>query len=251
MKHEVFQIKENGSLDGTQLYTYILDSSPELVIERRPLILICPGGAYFFTSDREAESTAVQFMAMGYHAAVLRYSCAPATYPTQLSEVARSFAIIREHAEEWNVDADKIILQGCSAGGHLAGHYATIWNQGFLSGETGIRSEMLRPNGLILNYPVISSKKYPHQASFQNLLGERYEELLESVSLEDKVNQDVPRTFLWHTFEDEDVAVENSLLFVNALRKQNIETEFHMYAKGRHGLGLANELTAGTDGFGI
>lgn len=81
----------------------------------------------------------------------------------------------------------------------------------------------------------------------ENLLGEREKELSDKLSLEKQVNEDTPKAFIWHTFEDQAVPVENSLLLVNALRKQGIPTEFHMYPKGKHGLGLATELTAAAD----
>lgn len=81
-----------------------------------------------------------------------------------------------------------------------------------------------------------------------HLLGSRYEQLVERISLENQVNENVPKTLIWHTFMDEGVPVENLLLFVAALRKNRIPTEFHMYPVGGHGLSLANELTNSVGG---
>ena len=244
MIYKEFEIGEKGSLKGAKLTVYIQEPSESLYIKERPLILLCPGGGYGFTSDREAEPMALAFMAKGYHTAILRYSCHPATYPTALLELGRSVLIIRENAKEWNVKKDSIVVQGCSAGGHLAASYSCMWKEGFI--EEGLLvndAEMLRPNGLILCYPVITSGEFAHRDSFVKLLGDRYDELVDEMSLESRVNQDVPRTFMWHTFSDQSVPVENSLLFATALRKAGISTELHIFPEGCHGLSLANKLT--------
>ena len=189
---------------------------------------------------------ALQYNAMGCHAVVLKYSVAPATYPTALLEMAYTVLLLRNKAEEWHIDTGKIIVEGSSAGGHLAASYGMFWSENMITDKLGLTStekEVLRPNGMILNYPVITSGEHAHKESFQMLLGERLEELKGKMSLENQVNQDTPPAFLWHTFEDGCVPVENSLLLVGALRKQGIPTEFHMYPRGGHGLSLANELT--------
>ena len=88
-------------MEYAKAVVYILDQSPEIPIDRRPLIIVCPGGAYRYTSDREAEAIAVQYTSMGYHAAVLRYSVAPARFPAAFLELAGTVALIREHGNEW------------------------------------------------------------------------------------------------------------------------------------------------------
>ncbi len=92
-------------------------------------------------------------------------------------------------------------------------------------------------------YPVITSGEFAHQGSFEHLLGDKYEEKKEELSLEKCVNKDVPKTFIWHTFTDGCVPVENSLLFATALKRENINTELHIFPEGEHGLSLANDLT--------
>ena len=121
MIQERIKIQVQGSDDYAHLDTYILgnylDDEPD---PRKPLVLICPGGAYRMTSNREAEPIALQFNSIGYHAAVLRYSCKPAVYPTALLEVAKSVQLIREKGEEWGIDTEKILVYGIfHAGGHL------------------------------------------------------------------------------------------------------------------------------------
>ena len=158
--------------------TYFWQESEELYPgQKRPVIVICPGGAYCMTSDREAEAIAVRFMGMGYHAVVLRYSVAPARYPVALRQLAKTVALLRENSDKWHIEKNKIIVSGFSAGGHLAASLGVFWNTEELAGITGMENERIRPNGMILNYPVITSGKAGHEESFRNLLGDRYEEL--------------------------------------------------------------------------
>lgn len=248
MLTERIAINVEGSLEGACLNTYIIDRSGELRDQERPLVLLCPGGGYEWTSDREAEILALQFLAMGYHAAVLRYSCAPAVYPTQLLELATAVKLVREHADEWHVRPDKIFVEGCSAGGHLAASLGVFWNRSWLAEKLGTESEMLRPAGLILCYPVITSGEYAHRGSFDALLrGIDTPELLEEVSLEKQVSPATPPTFIWHTFTDGLVPAENSLMFVESLRKAGVTTEFHLYPVGGHGLSTARTITRSPD----
>ncbi len=252
MRTEEFHLKMEGSVQGAKLCTYILDIGDGIGWRKRPLILICPGGGYEITSDREAEPLAMQFLAMGYHAAVLRYSCKPAVFPTALTELANAMKIIKENTENWNIEPGKVFVLGCSAGGHLAASLGTFWNKKWLENITRISSEILRPAGMILCYPVITSGEYAHRASFENLLGEQYgEEMLEKVSLEKQVTEDVPQAFLWHTYTDTAVPVENSLLFIEAMRKYKTPVEFHMYPVGSHGLATCGRQTVTTENDGV
>ena len=190
MIYNTFEMHQEGSLPGAHLVTYIQEYSDAMAINDRPLILLCPGGGYTRTSDREAEPMALKFLAMGYHAAVLRYSCAPAEYPTSLKELAYSIKFLREHAKEWHIDPHKIVVEGCSAGGHLAASLGVFWDEDFLAESQGLSAsehELLRPDGLLLCYPVITSGEFAHRGSFENLLGSRQEELGEKLSLEKQV----------------------------------------------------------------
>ena len=246
---EKFDIKVEGSLPGAALYTYIIDYSEELVVNERPLILLCPGGGYEWTSDREAEILALQFLAMGFNAAVLRYSVAPAVFPTALLELCEAMKIVKENAEKWHVLKDKIFVEGCSAGGHLAASLGVFWNKKWLSEKAGVANEVLKPAGMILCYPVITSGEYAHRGSFNALLkGIETEELLEEVSLEKQVTTDTPPAFIWHTFTDDSVPVENSIFFITELRKNKVNTEFHMYPVGGHGYSTAKLITKSPNG---
>ena len=206
------------------------------------------------TSDREAEAIALKFVGMGYHAAVLRYSVEPALFPESLLQLAKAVALLRENAEKWHIDTHKIVVQGSSAGGHLAASLGVFWKKPFISEALGVDAEMVRPNGLMLSYPVITSGEKAHQGSFECLLGDDYknEEKRKALSLEKCVTKDTPPTFLWHTAPDDTVPVENSLLFFQALHALDIPAELHIYPVGPHGLGLATEETMrAEDGYGV
>lgn len=254
MIHKKIEIKARGMEAVGNLYTYFLDSSIEMrPNEKRPVILMCPGGGYEMTSDREAEPLAMQFLAMGYHVAILRYSVCPVRYPAALLQVAESVLYLKEHADEYHIDPEKIVVQGCSAGGHLAANYGIAWNSPFLTKLMGMENdpEQLCVAGLLLCYPVITSGEKAHEESFRNLLGEQYEEKKEELSLENQVTPDTPPTFLWHTATDETVPVENSLYFFQACLQQGVSAELHIYPVGGHGLSLANEETCRANGIGV
>lgn len=243
MRYITLDIKNKGSMEYAALYLYLLDDSRDIHIHKRPMVIVCPGGAYAFTSDREAEIVAMQFLAMGYHSAVLRYSVAPAVFPVAALELGSAVAQIRAHAEEWGVHPEQIVTAGFSAGGHMAASYCMFWNREWMAQELDTEKEMLRPNAMILGYPVITSGEFAHQGSFHNLLGGEYETKKEGLSLENCVGAQTPRAFVWHTYEDGSVPVQNSMLLVDALLKNHIPVEFHMFEKGGHGLSLANRLT--------
>ena len=253
MIHKKISIDVQGEhSEGAYMLTYFWEESRELYPgQKRPVILICPGGAYRMTSDREAEAIAIRFMSMGYHTAVLRYSVSPACYPVALHQLAKAVSILRERSEEWFIRPEQIVVMGFSAGGHLAASLGMFWNQGEITNDLELAPEQIRPNGMILCYPVITSGAFGHEESFRNLLGERYEELREQMSLEKQVSKDTPKTFIWHTFEDTVVVPENSLFFVQAMKKAGIPVEYHLFPEGNHGIGLGNELTANENGRGI
>lgn len=222
-------MKVEGSVGNPTLSTYIISKSDSYEIKERPLILICPGGGYSHVSEREGEMIALQYVAAGFHAAVMNYSVAPARYPVALDEVGKAIEYLKINAKEYGIMPDKIILQGSSAGGHLAASY------GIFRGGVA---------GLILSYPVITSSEYAHRGSFESLLGERYDELVEKMSLEKADLSNCPPTFIWSTDEDTTVPCENTLLFCQALRKHHVSFEAHIYPVGRHGLALGTALTS-------
>ena len=230
MRHEVLTLPGTGA----ELELYLTDNRAVEPERRRPLVLVFPGGAYAWRSDREAEPVALRLLSLGIQAAVVRYSVAPARYPAALEEAAESVAFARAHAEEWFCDPHKIAVLGFSAGGHAAAHIGLKWHQ-------MPQGRDCRPDAMILSYPVITSGEYAHRGSIENLLGDDYEILKEEVSLERFVRDDTPPAFLWHTREDASVPPENSLLLAGELCRHGIAFELHIWQHGEHGMSLGSD----------
>ena len=167
MVHEIIPVMIGEEETNARLYTYFWSNSKELYDgRRRPCVLICPGGGYAMTSDREGEGLAVRFMEMGYHAAILRYSTVPeAVFPDAFLQAAACMKMLRECADKWFIDSERILIQGSSAGGHLAAMVSTYWHSPELAKILGATPEMIRPNGQILSYPVITAGTFRNEES--------------------------------------------------------------------------------------
>ena len=222
---------------------YILDGNPNEK-ELRPAVVIMPGGAYRGVTYKEGERVALSYSSAGFHAFILDYCVTPHTEPLPILNAAKAIELIRANADEWSVDPDKIAVCGFSAGGHLAASISTMWNNDTIFSSDTEKNKIHKPNATILCYPVITSGEYAHKGSFKYLTGTESEnEKWSLYSLENRVDQDTPPAFLWHTFEDKDVPVENSLLYAKALRNYNIPFEMHIYRDGAHGLTTASNET--------
>lgn len=246
MIYQDIPVQVTGSAANTRMTLYIHEYTPKIPIDRRPTILILPGGGYEWKSEREAEPVALQLLARGCNAAVLWYSTEPTRFPIALREVGKAMELLHENAAQWHVDPDRISIMGFSAGGHLAASYGVYWNTPEYAQDASV-ARCYQPAGLILGYPVITAdERYSHQGSIQNLLFDDYgrPEAMDRVGLENHVGQQVPRTFVWNTVTDDSVPAMNSVLFVQALMAAGVSVEFHMYDRGVHGLSLATRETA-------
>ena len=245
------KLQTEGSLPDAHFIAYVLDTPGDLHIKKRPMVILCPGGGYERTSFREGEPIAMYFLQKGYHVGILRYSTAPAKYPTALLELGMAMGIVKGHSEEWKVDERQIFVQVHQREDIWQGVWSFL-EQLHLLPKAGIPSEKLRPAGLLLSYPVISSdENISHKGSFLNLLQDEYEEKKEMLSLERQVTEYAVPCFIWHTFEDRTVPVQNSVRMAEALHEKGIRTELHLFQKGSHGLGSAGEESRRADGSGV
>lgn len=257
MIHKEIPLAPRGAKTAGTLTTYFLDNDPSMDASRkRPVVIVCPGGGYRIVSAREAEPVAMRFVAAGCHAAVLRYAVAPeAKWPDASLQLAAAILHVREHAQEYHIDPAKVVVVGFSAGGHLAAAAGTLWNDPALYEALGADPRAIRPDAMILGYPVITSGLYTHGGSFANLTtgtpDARDEALASALSLETRVTSETPPAFLWHTASDPGVPVENSLLFFSALHRCGVEAALHIYPRGVHGLSLANVETRSSAGVGV
>ena len=210
--------------------------------QKRPCMLICPGGGYGMCSERESEPIALNLLSDGFNVFVLNYSVDPHRFPSQIREVAASVEMIYSNAEEWNCDTSKIAIMGFSAGGHLAAHYSTMFD---CKEVREVFPESKCVNASVLCYPVISADfSKTHQGSFFNLLGHKPDKDEEKYfSCERNVKDTTPPAFIWHTAEDGCVPVANSLIYAKALTDNKVPVELHIYPFGGHGLSTCDEQT--------
>lgn len=216
-------------------------------------IVICPGGGYGGLAPHEGKGYADWLVARGIHCFVLKYRLGSAGYrhPVMLKDVSRAIRTVRANAVSWKIDPNRIGVMGSSAGGHLASTIVAHFDMGIVNGDKIDRMSS-RPDLGILCYPVITMGQFTHQGSKRNLLGTNpSKELVQLLSNELQIKRDSPPCFIWHTWEDKAVPVENSLFFATALRKKGVLMDLHVYEKGRHGIGLGgkdfNDLHPWTD----
>lgn len=225
------------------LNTYLPDNLSEMHRgnQRRPAILICPGGAYAFCSQREAEPVALHYLREGYNVFILWYSVAPHCFPQQIREVAAAVDLIHRNAESWNCDENHIAIMGFSAGGHLATHYSTNFD---CAEVRSVFPESYPVAASILCYPVITADPaYTHLESIENVSGHKpiTPEDVKRFSCELLVTEQTPPAYIWHTAEDQCVPVYNSFLYARALSEKHIPFEFHVFPFGAHGLATCDE----------
>lgn len=202
-------------------------------------LVICPGGGYEFCSIREGAPVARAFAKDGIESFVLEYDCSPAPLGTMpVHTAAAAVAWVRTHAADFDIDPGRIAIGGFSAGGHLAGTLAAVWNRPDWF-EPGVDLQAHRPNAAVLCYPVVTAGEYAHRGSFVQLAGPDTDKQ-QAFSLEHLVNSDTPPEFLWHTLDDGEVPVENTLLLEQALRRAGVPHEVHLFPHGVHGLSLAD-----------
>lgn len=198
-------------------------------------VIICPGGGYARLSyDWEGTDCAKLLNAHGIAAFVLKYrlpDSLTSTHPDQvpLLDAKQAIRIVRARAKEWNINPEHVGVMGFSAGGHLAASLSTQLEEG------------TRPNFAILVYPVISmDKTIAHIGSRNNLIGlQPTDDLIKKYSNEFQVSEQTPASFIVHATDDYSVPVENSLLYYQALKKNKVPVEMHVFPTGGHGFGLA------------
>ncbi len=204
-------------------------------------VVICPGGGYGGLASHEGRDYALWLNAHGIAGFVLKYRLGSAGYrhPAMMNDVNRAVRYVRANAGEWKLDVKRIGVMGSSAGGHLASTAVTHFDMGKADDADLIERASSRPDLGILCYPVISMGAHTHNGSKNNLLGkEPSEELVKLLSNELQVTKSTPPCFVWHTWEDKGVKVENAMEFAAALQRNGVPFDLHVYQKGAHGIGL-------------
>ncbi len=213
----------------------------------KPCVVICPGGGYrILASEHEGTDVAKYFNSIGMHALVLKYRIPSDEHQADkkiapLQDAQRAVQLVREHAKDWKVDPNKVGIMGFSAGGHLASSLAVHYDDIKIKEN---RKISMRPDFQILGYPVISFSKFSHVGSRKNLLGkDSTESMMNYFSNEMHVNSNTPIAFLVHAKDDKVVPIENSHVYVDALKSNGVEAELFVYETGGHGFGMINKTS--------
>lgn len=243
MTVERIRIPMPKGMEDAEIVAYLPDNSEQIAPERvRKTVMLCAGGGYRFRSDREAEPVALKLLAAGFNVFIVEYHL-PAdsqkyAYPIPQLELAAAIAHVRKNAQKYHVRPDRILTMGFSAGGHLACSAGVLFNDPQICERLGVSPADIRPDGMVLCYPVITGGPYTHEDSMRRLFATEDRTVWEAHSLENLVHDQVPPVFLWSTFEDELVPVENTLYLASALRRCGVNTELHIFPHGQHGLSL-------------
>ena len=228
-----------GKEDQPRLTPYLPTSS-----KPAPAMVICPGGGYKGRSHHVVPSVVSWLASLGAASLVLDYRVAPYRHPIPLTDAQRAIRLVRHHAADWSIDPHRVGVMGFSAGGHLAGSAATIFDEGDPQAPDPIDRLPCRPDVLVACYPVITFGPFGHRGSCRNLLGDQPDPALrEYLGLENRVTERTPPTFLWHTNEDAVVPVENVLLMAGALARAKVPYALHVFPRGEHGCGLAEGVS--------
>jgi acetyl esterase/lipase len=211
-------------------------------------VIICPGGGYTYTSyTHEGTKIAEAFNKMGVAAFILKYRIPSDVYMVDknigpLQDAQTAIKLVRMRAKEWGVDTAKVGIIGFSAGGHLASTAGTHFNMPVIDNKENIN---LRPSFMILGYPVLDlSDSLMHKGSRVNLLGESPSpEKIRLYSANYQVSSQTPPTFIVHAEDDKTVKVQNSIVLYQALLKNGVPAELHIYPKGGHGFGINDSNT--------
>lgn len=221
---------------------------PDPKIANGAAVLICPGGGYsYLVVNMEGRDIAQELNKKGIAAFVLKYRL-PSEQIMQKTELGplqdaqQGIKLIRENATKWNVDPNKVGIIGFSAGGHLAATTSVMFDRKVIENKLNTN---LRPDFSILVYPVISfTDSLVHKGSKAKLIGENASaQKITEYSAELQVNTNCPPAFLMHSTDDKVVPVQNSIRYYEALLKNKIKAELHIYESGGHGYGLNNRTT--------
>ncbi len=239
------EVQDNGRVRNIQDPTMTV-YLPDAEKATGAAVVICPGGGYWLLAiQHEGHDVARWFNAIGVAGIVLKNRLPTSDNITDKSEVAladalRAIRMVRHRANDWKIDPAKIGVMGFSAGGHLASTAGTHYDDGIATDPDPVQQVSSRPDFMILMYPVINMyEEFMHSGSMRNLLGENpAKDQMLRFSNDMMVTTDTPPTILIHSTDDKNVIVANSIRFYEALIKNGVSAELHIYNSGGHGYGL-------------
>lgn len=245
-------IEKNDTSGGDQWVTGVSTPTLTRFTPANPngtAVVIYPGGGYAGLSmDKEGYRVAKAFNQFGVTAFVVKYRLPSDDIMVDktigpLQDAQQAVLTVRKHAAEWGLKPDKIGIIGFSAGGHLASTEGTHFDKKVIDDKENIS---VRPDFMILLYPVISFGPMAHVGSRENLIGKTpSQSLLDLYSNEKQITANTPPTLLVHCEDDDVVPVQNSLMFYDGLLANKVKAEMHIFDTGGHGFGLNNPRNKG------
>ncbi|RMC42741.1 alpha/beta hydrolase [Lactobacillus sp. ESL0233] len=223
-----------------KIHPYILDSIGDLIKPRHPLAIVIPGGSFDHLSKREGEPIALAFNNCGFNSVVMDYNLiqdAGDIYPDAGLDVLTTVKYFRDHAAEYQIDADKIVTIGFSAGGHVASFANSMANSLEYQNRFNFTAKIVLPNKTILGYPLINLHKIGFAIPKNATNKVPADQFVLNSAL--GVTSRTPATFIFHAWDDPIVLVTNTLEYATALRKEKVPCEVHLFNKGGHGFSLA------------
>lgn len=189
-------------------------------LDKRPAVLIIPGGAYTHWSERESDPIAFAFLKAGFQAFILRYTLLDkGTWPMPLEDYQEAMKYIIDHKSSWAIEGNQIAVLGFSAGGHLA--------------ACGALMTEYKPQILLLGYSLLTDEIQKYMNGFPSPI--------------DYVTKTAPSSFLFATANDKSVSVINTLQFASKLAENHVMFECHVYPYGKHGFSTGESCTQQDD----
>ncbi len=226
----------------------VLDPSMIVYLPEKPngsAILVLPGGSYQrIVLDKEADELSPWLKSNGVAYFVLKYRLPVDGHKNKADaatiDAQRAMRVLRKNAAEWGIDPARIGIMGFSSGGHAASSLCVKFSRKLYIDVDDADKLSARPDFAILGYPVITMREpYLHRGSRLQLMGGKpSKKQIDAYSNELLVNKEVPQTFLMHAADDNSVSVQNSLLYYEALVKNGVSAELHIFAIGDHGYSI-------------
>lgn len=218
---------------------YQLQKDPQLLVQKRPLMVIFPGGYFTHLSLREGEPIALAYATYGFDCAIVSYNLVSDPQPIYPDAALSGLAAVkyfRDNSEELGIDPNKIVTIGFSAGGHVASSVNVMAEGEKWQKEFSFSHDEVAPNATILGYPLIDITKIGVKISEAEMT--KLPKAPELLNTAKGVTKQTPPTFMFQTDDDPVVFVDNSIEYLTALRKNEVPFEVHLFDKGMHGYSL-------------
>lgn len=121
---EIEDVSYDDRFDRTRLDLYLPDGEGP-----HGAVMLIHGGAWRFGDKRQFQRAARRLARSGWAAASVSYRLVPeGRFPRAFQDVACALAFLQTHADDYDIDPDRIVVMGYSAGGHLSSLLGVAWD---------------------------------------------------------------------------------------------------------------------------